>query len=156
MKKVDLAYAAGIIDGEGCITIQKKKNKTDIRPHASLLVAVASTDEWLCNWLKFAFGGSACQGNTKTKAGNTVWYWQITTRQAGEFLQLILPYLKMKRPQAELALQFQSNKRCGASLGSFPNKPKSEKERAVEEAQIIMLKNMHDVKKKQSFINGGK
>ena len=38
------------------------------------------------------------------------WVWEIRSKKACEFLPLVLPYLQIKRPQAELALSFQKRR----------------------------------------------
>lgn len=134
MKKTDFAYTAGIMDGEGSIGIARNKSKSCKRGYAlELCVQVTSSDEWLCTWLKFGFGGSL--SHSINSAGNPMWHWILVARQAAAFLKLILPYLNLKRPEAELAIKFQSKKKHQPT--------KSDEEMAVEEAQRIMLQNMH-------------
>ncbi len=107
MKKTDLAYFAGIFDGEGCVTIKKVQKKTTAgntsRSH-SLQVDIGNTNEWLCRQFAFAFGGSV---HSQKSTGKRVWRWQVAARKAGAFLEAILPYMRIKRPQVEIALQFQ-------------------------------------------------
>ena len=130
MKQTDLAYTAGIIDGEGCISIYRMK----VFSHLALRVSVSSTDEWLCQFLKFSFGGHI-YGPRRRGHNKPCWEWRITSAGAGEFLRLILPYLRLKRPQAELAIKFQGAK--GRS-----RKGLTEEERALEEAQKILLSSL--------------
>lgn len=130
--KVDLAYAAGIIDGEGSIGIYKTGNpKQQFVAH----VIVTNTNEWLLQWLKFHFGGSifpnaANRGHPKWKDS---WIWQLSPRQSVDFLKLVLPYLKIKKPQAELFLEFQARRVVGKHL--------SNDIRAVQEANVILMKS---------------
>lgn len=128
MKKTDIAYVAGIIDGEGCIYIEHGKKGKAIQ----LSISVGSTDKWLCEFLKFSFGGCLYQMKSKTLP---FWKWEIRTRQAGTFLELILPYLRLKRPQAEIALQFQKARHV-------QGKRRTEEEKAIEEAQYVLLKSL--------------
>ena len=51
--KQALAYTAGIIDGEGCICLDKH-GKHGIE----LKVSVGNTKEWLLQWLKMQYGGN--------------------------------------------------------------------------------------------------
>jgi hypothetical protein len=134
MKRTDLAYAAGIMDGEGSIGIARHKSKSCKRGYTlELNVQVTSSDEWLCQWLKFSFGGSL--SHSINNAGNPMWHWIIVARQASEFLKLIKSYLKLKKPEADLAIKFQDAKRHRPS--------KTDEEMAVEEAQRIVLQDMH-------------
>lgn len=136
MKRTDLAYIAGIFDGEGYVGIQSdgKKAKHGKR-NLRLRVAVSSTDEWLCQYLKFAIGGGVIKLRRASETLKPCWQWEISYRQAGDFLKLILPYLHLKKPQAELAIKFQDAK--GRSTRAL-----DDKKRAVEEAQRIVMQNM--------------
>ena len=140
MKKTDLAYTAGIVDGEGYIAIKKYGNKYGYRCSR---VEVGNTNEWLINWLYFSFGGSKYEAKS-TKANpraRRYWKWYISSNEAVEFLKLIMPYIRIKRTQAELALSFQGNK---PSRGKNSKNSKDiEKRKAVEEAQAILMSSYH-------------
>jgi hypothetical protein len=73
------------------------------------MAVVTSTNEWSIQQLKFAFGGSIYQvkveGNRKPR-----WTWNIACKQALVFIKLIYPYLKLKKPQADIAIRFQGTK----------------------------------------------
>ncbi len=60
----------------------------------------------------FWFNGSirCYQTNPKWKV---TWRWVAHGEGGAQFLELILPCLKLERPQAELAIQFQNAKRIG-------------------------------------------
>jgi len=137
MKKTDLAYAAGIVDGEGCIAIHKQYAK---RSWFSLTVQVTSTNEWLCEYMKFMFGGTV-RSHPQTYNGSQklIWRWTICSYKASEFLQLIMPYLNLKRPQAELGIKFQSAR---DSTTRGPGKHKTDAVMAIEEAQYILMRNL--------------
>ncbi|MBL7167025.1 MAG: hypothetical protein ISS55_11200 [Dehalococcoidales bacterium] len=136
MKRTDLAYIAGIVDGEGYIgiTADGKKFKHG-RQNLRLRVTVTNTSEWLCQYLKFRFGGGKILLRTLSPNHRPCWQWQVDYQKAGDFLKLILPYLHLKKPQAELAIKFQEAK--GRSTRAL-----DEKKRAVEEAQRILMQNM--------------
>lgn len=135
MKRTDLAYVAGIVDGEGCIDIHHR-----IRPghnYAELVmrVSVTSTDLWLCHMLKMGFGGKVSERSGLPSTRKRTFDWKIERNSAADFLKLILPYMHLKGPQAELAIQFQSQRGQHATRHS-------EERRAVAEAQRIMLQEM--------------
>ena len=134
MKRTDLAYVAGIVDGEGYIGIAtdgKKHGKQNLR----LRVTVTSTDEWLCQYLRFAIGGGIILLKTRTVRQMPCWQWQISYKKASDFLKLIVPYMHIKKPQAELGIKFQEAK--GRSTHGL-----TDKERALEEAQKILMQTM--------------
>ena len=134
MKRTDLAYIAGIVDGEGYIGITADHHKRGRRSYR-LRVTVTNTEIWLINHLKFAVGGGLVILKNPSVHRQQCWQWQIGDRKAGEFLKLILPYLHLKKPQAELGIKFQEAK--GRSTRGL-----TDNERAVEEAQKILLQTM--------------
>ena len=135
MKRTDLAYVAGIIDGEGCIDITARNRPGHRYTDMALRVTVVSTDLWLCQMLRFGFGGNVNQRLVRETSRLPQWDWRIERGKARDFLTLILPYLHLKKPQAELGIQFQNAK--GRST-----RGKTDKDRAVEEAQRIVLQAM--------------
>lgn len=134
MKKTDLAYIAGIIDGEGSIMITKTIQ--DKYLWYVLRVSVGSTNEWLPCFLKIAYGGYIYKKRDKRPQNSQCWEWDLQSRQALVFLQDILPYLHLKKPQAELAIRFQQARRNPGGKG------KTEGEKAVDEAQRILMKEL--------------
>jgi len=138
MKRTDLAYIAGIVDGEGYIGITadgKRRRAKHGKDNLRLRVTVTNTNEWLCQYLKFSFGGGKVLLRTQSPNHRPCWQWQVDYGKAADFLKLILPYLHLKKPQAELAIKFQEAK--GRSTRVL-----DEKKRAVEEAQRISMQDM--------------
>jgi hypothetical protein len=116
MKKVDIAYTAGIIDGEGCIHIRRQRDKRYNNCFKyGLEVQVTSTEEWLCKWLQLTWGGSVYHGEKPNPKWRSYWCWKIVNRQALAFLENILCYLHIKRPQAEVAIGFQKRQHPGVN-----------------------------------------
>lgn len=136
MRKTDLAYTAGIIDGEGWVSLGRNGGiKGD--KSISLVIGVENTNEWLIRWLHFAFGGNFNTIRIRTPQRQPIWRWTLSANKALEFLNLIYPYLRIKKPQADIAIKFQERKmkrQC---------RKLSDEDRAVEEAQRILLINMH-------------
>lgn len=116
MKKTDLAYTAGIMDGEGCIHIRRQWDKRYKGCYKyTMMVYLTSTDEWLPRWLQLAWGGSVSLNDRRKE--NPKWkpayQWSIASKKALEFLLAILPYLILKKPQAEIAIAFQFRQKVG-------------------------------------------
>jgi len=131
-----LAYTAGIIDGEGCINITKFNTKSKRGFSYKLVVSVWSTSAWLTQWLKMQYGGSVVPrktwiGSYPTKKQQ--WKWQLENRKAKAFLHLILPYLNLKAPEAELGISFQNK---------MSKWPKTEVELAILEAERLLCSKM--------------
>lgn len=127
-----LAYTAGIIDGEGSIKITKAyayKGK-----YGNISLDVHNTNEWLTRWLQFQFGGRVylTKDSSRKPHAKDGFRWRVVSQQAKLVLQLTLPYLQIKRPQAELALSFQ--KRRG--LPSIKRAPEA---KILDEADKILM-----------------
>ena len=140
MEKTDLAYIAGILDGEGCISICKQRDSTRrMGVRYQLRILVANSEEWLLNWLKFSFGGRVYKAREADSTHKACWRWIIDSHQALEFLKLVYPYLHLKRGQVELALTFQQAKK----RGYHTKKHKTDEEFALEEAQALLMKGLN-------------
>lgn len=110
----DLAYAAGIIDGEGCITIAKSpvyRNRRQLNPQYQLRVAVVMTDPSACKWLheKWPGGFSCLHPERYNSRARKTYAWNLTANKAASFLGAIRPFLKIKHRQAMVAIQFQTS-----------------------------------------------
>ncbi|MBA7574810.1 hypothetical protein ES708_16625 [subsurface metagenome] len=111
MNEIDLAYAAGIVDGEGYIQIQRhKRSDYSAGYHYYMAVAVVMVDPLVPIWLEQTFGGSLYNYERKEPNAQPYYRWTTGTKKAQWFLELILPYLKTKRAQAEIAIEFQKMK----------------------------------------------
>jgi hypothetical protein len=99
---VDLAYAAGLIDGEGCVYAICKSYRGSLRTIVRLSVLMCSRPA--VDWLRTKFGGSFYALPPRFGRPDR-FLWQVTCSHAGPVLRALLPYLKEKRKQAEVALQ---------------------------------------------------
>lgn len=104
----DRIYTAGLVDGEGCICISKlKKSPRGLSPYHHLQFSLENTDPFITYWLQERFGGSVRLDKTKASQNHKPTYrWALKKVETLQFLRQLLPYLLIKRPQAELALQF--------------------------------------------------
>ena len=132
-KPTILAYAAGIIDGEGCITITKNKatQKGAVASHYhSLRIEVSMCDKKVIDFFYENFGGAR---TAKARPNHKPYYkWAITSAAAEEFLKTIYPYLVGKIDQADLAFAFR--KSFGSSrrlISTETNKERDEYHRAM-------------------------
>lgn len=117
------AYFAGLFDGEGCVTV-RKDNRGNSRSY-QLICTVAMTEPKAVRLLHFCYGGSLTirdKGEHKT-----AFQWTVASDKALEFLYSITPNLRVKRPEAELAIQFQENVRAYRyQFGNGKNHPDQE------------------------------
>src|SRR5271166_5923041 len=136
--KAKYGYLAGIIDGEGTITIcrseyvanRKAEGSRPARQYNSLgfhaTISVKNTDLRLMKWLKSRFGGEYYLDKSKKPSNwkdSYKWYHAAESKQ--EFLLAILPYLIIKREQALIVLEFlriDSQVRCPEKRQGFYEK----------------------------------
>jgi len=103
----DLAYLAGIIDGEGCISLSKS-HKND-RYYYRLQLTITNTSAELKQWLEDKFGGRIRTSYARSNNRSDILHWTVSGNQCQWLLRQVLPYLIIKKPQAELALMMNIN-----------------------------------------------
>jgi hypothetical protein len=119
-RQTKLAYAAGIIDGEGCISIYRCRVFGNgiyggkIKNYR-MKVIVTQKDGKIVDWLVGNFGGAIYLHWKGTKTGYSH-EWVISHQKASTFLKQILPFLIYKKPQAEIAIRFQERIKYGVEL----------------------------------------
>lgn len=112
VSETDLAYTAGLIDGDGCVTL----DAPGVRPSGQrsagrAVIAVYMTTPDVLRWLHETFGGCFRERKSRQPWQRPVHYWGITGKQVGLLLERLIPYMRVKGPQAELAIAF-----CRAQL----------------------------------------
>jgi hypothetical protein len=106
MKDSTYAYAAGLMDAEGCFSIYKPKAEGKITSYQARIV-LSSVELSLVKWLVETFGGFYTTHRPKK---GRVWYqWNINSHKAATtFLSGILPHLRIKKKEAEVLEEFYS------------------------------------------------
>ena len=115
MRESDIAYLAGLFDGEGSLQCKKgweKKKKHKGEGHRMsnsmrISMEIAMTDEAVIRWVHETLQvGSVIKRNVKglNKAGKkykTQWRWRCTFREAYYVCRLIWPYVQVKLHKVE-------------------------------------------------------
>lgn len=113
-KSHQLAWAAGFMDGDGHICIQNRKTKHKDKIYTGTYLRVGACQASLppLEKLKQLFGGSIKPKNSgPNREGynrKPQWVWALSTQEAANALEQMLPYLLHKKKVAELALEFQT------------------------------------------------
>ncbi len=100
MEETDKAYFAGLVDGEGCITVSKGKYDNRV-----LAVVIVMCDKEPIELLHQSFGGCLFYVEKKNPKWKNSWHWSVKSQKAKPFLEAVLPYLRVKRKQALAALE---------------------------------------------------
>jgi len=105
MTKITAQYAAGFIDGEGCLTICRKRNHNNGYSYAAV-VCVANVHRRVVADFASQFGGRLSCRNERRGNFRDHWvaFWQA--ERTRRLIQTIQPFLRLKAPQAELLLSF--------------------------------------------------
>lgn len=108
-KDTDIAYLAGIIDGEGSIYIGNFScNPKTKMPYFQTNIQVSNTDEPLIQWLKDTFGGLINKRTRKQHPANSrkqVYIWTVSGERLTHLCEILIPYLICKRKQAEIMIE---------------------------------------------------
>jgi|TARA_R110000796_G_scaffold24394_14_gene69581 hypothetical protein len=108
MDKEDLAYAAGVFDGEGCVSFRKRlehrKGKKKAYEYWLIRCEMSMTDyhvmKWFHNLVKV--GTLTKRLPTKSWVGKkTQWRWRCSHRDALIFSKLIWPWAQVKAEKIE-------------------------------------------------------
>lgn len=107
MKEIQKAYLAGIVDGEGCISINKTRNKSvrHKHPYYQVRLRVAMTTYEPIQSIQTWCGGIVSL--TKRKGSRKpIYEWLLLNDKAINVLKLIKPYLLLKQKQTEIVINF--------------------------------------------------
>jgi hypothetical protein len=125
MKKINLQYLAGFIDGEGCITIDKltRKNKTNNKKCFKLSMSITNTYIKIIEEIHNQFGRYLIKlqepkGCKKYK--KVIW----EQSHAVKMVKKLLPYLRLKRKQAKLLIaywNYRQKPHCNKRTKSYYN-----------------------------------
>ena len=97
---LDIKYVAGLIDGEGCISLTIIHGK-NLYPH----LKVKMTHRGIIETLHQQFGGSF---TIERPLGNRqeAYSWQTSGQTTMKVIKQVQPYLIVKQPQAKLVTMF--------------------------------------------------
>ena len=105
LRETDVAYLAGLFDGEGSVYYKQLKQKRHNRPGKpihnvwSIRMEIAMTDESIIRWVH-EFTGCGSSGERKVPKGRKKqWRWRCSHRDAYYVARLIWPYVHVKLPK---------------------------------------------------------
>ena len=98
----DLAYFAGIIDGEGCFAMHQQP----VGHVFALQLQIGNTSPQLMEWIRSKFGGSVNLEKRNNPRHKPVFRWLATADSLDAIVPAIIPFLVVKKAQAELFLAY--------------------------------------------------
>lgn len=123
-QREELAYLAGLFDGEGTICIQKdsrplsKDNGRNWNPIYNVTFRVGMTDQEAIKGFYRFFGVGYMDCEKSYHKFRPMWRYSVRAKdQVWLVISQLWPYLRVKRPQADLALRY--FKECPSKRGQF-------------------------------------
>lgn len=105
-----IAYLAGLIDGEGCFYIgHVKQGQYGNGYQWHSMLKITSCDEELIIWLEQTFGGSKdsrYRYTSKQAFTRPVYNWQATGEMLDYLLPQVFPYLIIKAKQCDVMMRY--------------------------------------------------
>ena len=101
----DVAYIAGFFDGEGCVRI-KRANQGGNSYY--ITTTITNSNRQILEYIMGIFGGRVREA--EKKANKIVYHYELTCAEAVDMLKTLLGFLREKKKQAELAINFHDKK----------------------------------------------
>ena len=137
LTEAEKAYAAGIVDGEGCVRLASRAKK-----YVTPSVQVSNTRFDLLQWLKERWGGSVyfCKEPRTNRKPHGV--WSVCGQKAISFLRDVQPFLLIKNEQAQIILSLprwyvSERDALGRIKGTLTDERIAENVRLLDEIRIL-------------------
>lgn len=140
-----IAYAAGIIDGDGCIQSFVKR-QADGRMSNIVKVTVGMCSHAIPKWLQDNFGGSLRQYQGHGNNPRLRSMWELSGSKSLRFLEAITPFLVEKQQQALIARQLLSTQgKWGGNRRRMPQDVEQERIRLSNELRRLKIDGMNPI-----------
>jgi hypothetical protein len=116
MTLTDIAYVAGFLDGEGCVSLAWRKGKLGYN-YITPIIQITNTNEEVLIWIKSIFGGSIQFRPDTRKTRKDSWCVTMAGETALKFLKSVRPYLRIKTKQADIVMSINREAPQRDSLG---------------------------------------
>jgi len=130
------AYVAGILDGEGSVTIYSytKNERSDYGGY----IAITSTTLELIKWLHKELGGNYCKKKKEKPSRKQGYRWNLYGQAAAVVLWRLYPYLIVKKEHVRIYHKFYR------SITKWKNEKHGLDEETVLERERL-IKEMHEL-----------
>lgn len=114
MEETAKAYIAGFIDGEGFVDIHRQSTEKTMKsrniksPSFQPIVQISNSNRDVLEWIKSLYGGNL-YARAKKAGHKQIYSYVVTARKAEHLLKEVLPFLIVKKEQAQLVLEFYAN-----------------------------------------------
>ncbi len=117
---LDIAWAAGLFDGEGCVYVARSKHDgMRYGHHYRISCCISLTHLQTLERFRDLFGGGVHEN--VNHPGRQLWQWVLSGQEpVRAFLNAILPFAMVKREEIELMLDACDNWESGKRVGREP------------------------------------
>lgn len=138
--EIDLAWAAGFIDGEGCVRIAKNVSHSRVNPiyHVEMAISQNRLDALEHCQKVIGVQSSICRFPDRESFRRPVYLLTYLCANARDALTLLQPYLVRKKAEAMLAIEFALRLQVPRS-GRTPHTPE---EIAIREEYYRRMKEL--------------
>jgi hypothetical protein len=108
-EEIDMAYAAGILDGDGSFSLllHRSVTKSSWRSFYHPCIQLSNAFKGMSEWLHEKFDGSLRIKKPQQPHHKTLYVWSLRSKEkCSNLIERIYPYLKLKGAQAKLMLDF--------------------------------------------------
>ena len=105
--ELELAYLAGIMDGDGCFALFHYKGRNRGRFSLEVFTSIKQTQHEALDLLAYIFGGTVRLTKPSSPGGKLLYLWKRSGTHAADVATQLLPYLRLKKRQAEIVIACQ-------------------------------------------------
>jgi len=142
-----LCYFAGIMDGEGSISIRQSKSQAKNHQYQyRAYLQIGMTSKEVIDWVVENVGGGYSKGKNDSVKEKASYNWRMNPVDGANILQQILPYLILKRLQALVFIEYAKTVSLRGSYGKkgLPKEINDERERLYKIMHRLNLKGNPD------------
>lgn len=142
--ETELAYLAGLLDGEGCVGVYCSFSELGTRqkvprPVYKARLTITNTDRRMLDWVHGRFGGAIISRRAANERSKPVFRWSLQgINRVQALIKAVYPYLIVKQAQADLILRFPANELCNQWT-----KEKTAETRAAKRALYLETKRLN-------------
>ena len=140
-KDADLAYFAGLLDGEGSFELHSRGVGAGNFFNIGSRLSISSTTPSLLYWVEERFGGNIRRRGRPTVVGNMVWHWSIDGQKAVDLIEYVRPFLVEKQTQAWLLQEYWASRK--RSKG--PHCPPTDEDMALRHGFVDALRTARHI-----------
>lgn len=127
--RLDLAYLAGFIDGEGCFFIGhhlcKSKTTGNKYPNYHTILKISNNCKNVLDWIQKTFGGRITKFNKNRLKDRNDFTYEVymTGNLLTDITEMLLPFLKVKHEHAKVMLEMRKTFSRTGSRGPIKQLP---------------------------------